>query len=151
MATALADEATMTDEVGRYFFMAGGLPFVVLGVIHALLTPRRVDARSALSPGHPRLAEEMAQTRLRLTRHTDMWLCWVGFNYSHSLGLVVLGGLALIVGSSEPLFRAVGPAVVPFAFLASAMYLVLAIRYWFRAPIIGCSLSCLLFLCSWIL
>jgi len=140
----------MAQDLSRYLLLAGAVPFVLLGVAHAFLTPRRLDRAGALSPADPHLAELMSRTHLRLTRRTDMWLAWVGFNYSHSLGLMVLGGLALLVGGNEPLFAAGAPIFVPFAFLASTIYLLLAIRYWFRTPILVCSLSCLLFLCSWI-
>jgi hypothetical protein len=138
-------------DLSRYLFLAGALPFVLLGAAHALATPRRPDGASGLSPSDPQLSRLMSQTHIRLTRRTDMWLAWVGFNYSHSLGLVLLGGLVVLVGRSEPSFAAGAPVFVPFAFLASAIYLVLAIQYWFRTPILGCCLSCVLFLCSWIL
>ena len=60
----------------------------------------------------------MSQTRLRLTPRTDMWRAWVGFNYSHGLGLMVLGGLVLLSGSSELLFATGAAILVPFAFFA---------------------------------
>ena len=114
-------------------------------------TPRRVDSPTGLSPADTQLAAQMEQTPLRLTRRADMWRCWIGFNYSHSLGMIWLGAVAVIVGSSEPLFRSAGPILVPAAFLASAMYLLLAAKYWFRTPIVSCAVCCLLFLASWIL
>jgi len=141
----------MTHELSRYLFLAGATPVVVLGAAHACLTPRRPGLPTGLSPADPHLAELMSQTRLRLTPRTDMWRAWVGFNYSHGLGLMVLGGLVLLSGSSELLFATGAAILVPFAFFASAIYLLLAIKYWFRAPILGCGLSFLLFLCSWIL
>jgi len=139
------------QDLSRYLFVAGALPFVLLGAAHALATPRRLDQATGLSPSDPQLAKLMSQTHIRLTRRTDMWLAWVGFNYSHSLGLIVLGGLVVLVGRSELSFAAGAPVFVPFALLASALYLLLATYYWFRTPILGCSLSCVLFLCSWIL
>lgn len=139
------------QDLSRYLFLAGALPYVLLGAAHAFATPRRLDQARGLSPSDPQLAKLMSLTHIRLTRRTDMWLAWVGFNYSHSLGLIVLGGLVLLVGRSEDSFVAGASVFVPFALVASAVYLFLAINYWFRTPILGCSLSCVLFLSSWLL
>lgn len=141
----------MQQEVSRYLFLAGGLVFVVLGVVHAMLTPRPLTQSAGLSPADPQLATMMSQTSIRLTRRMNMWSAWVGFNYSHSLGLVVLGGVVLLIGRSESSFAADANVFAPFAFVASAVYLLLATQYWFRTPIIACGLCCLLFLGSWLL
>ena len=138
------------EEISRYLFLAGGLVLVLLGVAHAILTPRHSRQAAGLSPSDPQVATAMSQTHLRLTRRTNMWLAWIGFNYSHSLGLVVLGVLVLLIGRSEASFAVEAKVFVPFAFFASAIYLLLALTYWFRTPIIGCGLCCFLFLCSWL-
>ena len=138
------------SELSRYLFLAASVPYLLLGITHALSTPLRPADRKGLSPADPPLAEAMARTTLRLTRRTDMWRAWVGFNLSHGLGLVVLGTVILLVGRSEAAFRAQASLFVPFALLASGAYLLLATKYWFRTPIIGCALSLALFLSSWL-
>ena len=138
-------------ELGRYLFLAGACPFLLLGVAHALATPRRPDDRKGLSPSDPGLSEQMTRTTLRLTRRTDLWRAWVGFNLSHSLGAVAFGGLAVLVARSEASFVAEGPVFAPFALLVSSVYLGLAIQYWFKTPIVGCALSAAFFLASWVL
>ena len=140
----------MTQDLSRYLFLAGGLVFVLLGVVHAILTPRQANQATGLSPSDPQLAKLMSQTSMRVSRRTDIWSAWVGFNYSHSLGLVMLGGLVLLIGRSESAFNAGANVFVPFAFVASAIYLWLAAKYWFRTPIIGFGLCCFLFLSSWL-
>ena len=140
----------MTSELSRYLFLIGSLPYLLLGTAHALATPLGPADRKGLSPSDPRLAEMMARTPLRLTRRTDMWRAWIGFNFSHSLGVVVLGVLILLIGRSEATFRAQASLFVPFALLASGAYLLLATKYWFRTPIIGCALSLALLVGSWV-
>jgi hypothetical protein len=137
-------------ELSRYLFLAGSLPYLLLGTAHALATPLRPADRRGLAPADPRLSETMARTPLRMTRRTDMWRAWIGFNFSHGLGLVVLGALILLIGRSEVAFRAQASLFVPFALLASCAYLLLATKYWFRTPIIGCALSLALFLGAWV-
>jgi hypothetical protein len=39
---------------------------------------------------------------------------------------------------------------IPFALVVAAVYLWLARLYWFRTPFLGCLLSVVLFLASWI-
>ena len=138
-------------ELSRYLFIAGACPFLLLGVAHALATPWRPDERKGLSPFDPGLAEQMTRATVRLTRRTDLWRAWVGFNLSHSLGAVAFGGLVVLVARSEVSFAAEGPVFAPFALLVSSVYLALAVQYWFRTPIVGCALSAALFLASSVL
>lgn len=80
-----------------------------------------------------------------------MWLAWVGFNLSHSLGAVFFGVAVLLIGRSTSSFTAEGGLFGPLAVVVSAGYLVLAIKYWFRTPIVGCGVSVVLFVSSWLL
>lgn len=139
------------DELSRYLFVAGGVPFLLLGLAHALTTPRKVDEAKGLSPADAELGKAMSQTTLRLTRRTNMWLAWVGFNFSHALGAVFFGAAVLVIGRNQPSFDAQAGLFGPLAILVSSAYLVLAIKYWFRTPIVGCALSVALFVSSWVL
>jgi hypothetical protein len=76
-------------EFSRYIFLVGALPF--LGVIHALETPLTLAESKGLSPRDPALRETMARETTLITRRTNMWLAWVGFNLGHSLGVILLG------------------------------------------------------------
>lgn len=73
-----------------------------------------------------------------------MWRAWIGFNFSHSLG-VVLFGIACthwgdLLGLSDGALAQVGRFVPT---LVGATYFVLAVRYWFRVPVIGIALGTL--------
>ena len=138
-------------ELSRYLFLTGSLPFLFLGSAHAIATPLRSDRPRGLSPADPRLIETMSTATVRLTRRTTMWLAWIGFNLSHSLGAVLFGLVVLLVGRSDMSFRAEAPYFGPLAVIVSGVYLVLAVRYWFRTPIVGCGLSFVLFFLSWAL
>ena len=137
-------------ELSRYLYLAGALPFLVLGTAHAIATPRAPADAKGLSPSDPQLAEAMTRSGLRLTRRTDMWRAWVGFNLSHSLGVLVFAAFVFVTGRSAPVFALEGRIGVPFALVVAAAYLWLARRYWFRTPFIGCLLAAILFLASWI-
>jgi hypothetical protein len=135
-------------ELSRYLFLAGALPFLFLGLAHVIATPLVLAKPKGLSPRDPAVAEAMTRTSMLLTRRTDMWRAWIGFNLSHSLGVVLFGVLVLLIGRSNASFAAEGPIFVPLAVLVSALYTTLGIKYWFRAPILGCALSFALFVCA---
>jgi hypothetical protein len=137
-------------ELSRYLYLAGALPFLVLGIAHALATPVGPADVKGLSPSDPQLAEAMTRSGLRLTRRTDMWRAWVGFNFSHSLGVVAFAAFVFVTGRSAPAFAAEAHIGIPFALVVAAGYLWLARKYWFRTPLIGCLLSVLLFIAAWI-
>lgn len=138
-------------ELSRYLFLVGGLPFVLLGLAHALATPRTTAERKGLSPRDPALREAMSKETLLLTRRTNIWLAWVGFNLSHSLGAVLFAGVVLLIGRSPASFQAQAGMFLPLTVVVSGIYLVLALRYWFRTPIIGVALSGVCFVASSIL
>jgi hypothetical protein len=138
------------DDLSRWLFLAGAVPYLVLGTAHALATPLATTDRKGLSPYDPQLGEAMAHTTVRLTRRTDMWRAWVGFNFSHSLGVVLLGLVVVLVGRNAASFETQAPVFVPLAAIAAAVYLALALRYWFRTPAIGCALSLASFLSAWL-
>ena len=138
-------------ELSRYFFSAGALPFLVLGVAHAVVTPLAVTDLKGLSPSDAELPSAMARSRLRITKRTDMWLSWVGFNLSHSLGILAFGAFVCVIGMSSVTFAQLATVCVPLSVLVSASYLCLAIKYWFRTPIIGCALSVGCSVTSWAL
>jgi hypothetical protein len=139
------------NELSRYLFLAGALPFIALGLAHAAATPRTPAHAKGLSPRNPALRQAMTQETVLLTRRTTLWRAWVGFNFSHSLGAVLFGVVIVLVARSPALFRAQATVFLPLSVLVSTIYLILGFRYWFRTPIIGISLSTGCFVASWAL
>ena len=89
------------------------LAVLVLGILHARATPLAPGDRKGLSPRDPHLAESMQATTLLLTRRTDIWLAWVGFNLSHSLGAVAFAAFVLAVGLTPRVFAAASSVCEP--------------------------------------
>src|SRR5215469_16744069 len=74
-----------------------------LGVVHFVYTfwgPQ-------LTPRDPALQISMSQISPVISKETTMWRCWVGFNFSHSLGLGLFGLVFgfLAVAHSQLLFQ----------------------------------------------
>lgn len=141
-------------ELSRYVFLLGGLPWVLLGTAHARITPLTPTESKGLSPRDPAYRESMTEQTMLLTRRTNLWLAWVGFNLSHSLGAVVFGVVVLLVGRTATAFRVNAPIFIPLAIVVSGFYLAIGLRYWFRTPIIGIIISSACFVLSgglWVL
>ena len=108
-----------------------------LGVIHFVYTFWGPN----LTPRDPALQISMTQISPVITKETTMWRCWVGFNASHSMGLIlfglVFGFLALTRGQllfHSPFLLSVGLAML-------VGFVVLCKVYFFSAPLTGVSIS----------
>ncbi len=134
----------MTDSL----LIIGGSIFCLL---HALYTVGDERRPRRLAPDDPALVEAMRKSGLRLSRGgTTMWRAWLGFNFSHSLGVLMLGSGTIALGLSLKALAVPKPALLVPVALGGA-YLWLAIRYWFRIPAAGVALATLCFVASWIL
>ena len=127
----------------------GGAVFGVLGTLHATCTVLDLRNPRLLVPADPSVARAMANSPLRLSGGcTDMWRAWVGFNFSHGLGLLMLAALALWAGSRT---NTLPVGIMPALTLIGCVYLVLALLYWFRTPAIGVAIGTGCFAAAWIL
>ena len=109
----------------------------MLGVVHLVYT----FWGPTLTPRDPALQISMSQIAPVITKETTMWRCWVGFNATHSMGLIlfglVFGFLALAHG--QLLFQSPFLLVVGLAMLGGIV--VLCKVYFFSAPLVGMSIS----------
>lgn len=108
-----------------------------LGVAHLVYTFWGPN----LTPRDPALQISMSQISPVITNETTMWRAWVGFNASHSMGLIlfglVFGYLALAHG--QLLVQSPFLLLVGFAMLGG--FVVLCRVYFFSAPLRGISIS----------
>ena len=93
----------------------------------------------------------MARSRLRLTRRTDLWRAWVGFNLSHRLGVILFGIVVVLVGRTPTTFAGHAAVFLPLAVVVALVYLGLSLAYFFRTPTIGIASSLVLFTFAWAL
>lgn len=127
----------------------GGAVFGVLGSLHAVYTMLDLRNPRRLVPIDPSVAQAMANATLRLSGgRTDMWQAWIGFNFSHSLGVLLFGALAVWAGARIKMLPA---GIMPALMLIGCVYLVLALLYWFRSPAIGIAIGTGCFAAAWIL
>jgi len=127
----------------------GGAVFFLLGGSHAVYTLLDLRNPRWLVPVDPSVAKAMANTALRLSGgRTDMWRAWIGFNFSHSLGILLVGALGIWAGARIKTFPA---GILPVLTLIGCIYLVLCLLYWFRDPAVGLAIGTGCFALAWIL
>ena len=120
--------------------------FAVLGAAHGLLTLRDLTRPRTFTPTDESVRFAMQSAKLALNPRANLWRARLGFNLSHSLGLVVFGAGLFAVAvwhfdafASSRVLQGVTLAV-------SATYFTLSLKFWFWGPAVGSgvSLSCFL-------
>jgi hypothetical protein len=110
---------------------------LTLGIVHLSYTLWGPN----LAPRDPALEISMRQISPVITKETTMWRCWVGFNASHSMGLILFGLIFgyLALAHGPLLFQSPFLLVVGLAMLIG--FVVLCKAYFFSAPLAGVSIS----------
>jgi hypothetical protein len=137
--------------VSQYLLIAGGALFSMLGLIHAIYTILDVYRPRHLAPMDQAVIHQMAATGVRLAQgRTNMWDAWLGFNLSHGLGAVIFG--LVCVGAGVFAHKLALPKVtLLIPVLVGAIYLLLAIRFWFRVPAVGIAIGTGFLFLGWLL
>ncbi|HEY6332623.1 MAG TPA: hypothetical protein VI756_25090 [Blastocatellia bacterium] len=132
----------MKNMISSVFIAASAAIILALGLMHLLYTFRG----PLLHPRDPDLSARMMTVSPIITSETTMWRAWVGFNATHSFGLILFGALYgyLAIRHSEFLFRSWFLLALGFALLLG--YAVLAKLYFFTAPFRGIVLAAALYL-----
>jgi len=125
----------------KYLWIAGSLPFIILGSIHLLYTffTNKLDSRSKT------LNSEMTRSFLVLTTATNMWKAWKGFNASHSSGTIYFGLVNMVLALQYPMLMQ-NSLLQSATVIAAGFYVWLAKNFWFRIPFIGMLISFACFL-----
>jgi hypothetical protein len=133
--------------LAKYLWEIGSLILVILGAIHIFYT----FFSNKFSSKNKNLISEMKSSSPILTKETTMWRAWIGFNASHSSGVIFIGILNFFLAikyfttfQSEHFFFI-------FNILTIAFYVWLAKKFWFRIPFIGISLTFICYVVSYCL
>ena len=133
-------------EFARLALIAGSGIFLLLGAVHGLLTLRDLRNPTNFTPTDPAVREAMEGARLAIHPHANIWKAWIGFNLSHSLGLLLFGGTVWIIAWDYfPVFIS-SLALRGLLLSISTIYLVMSIRFWFARPtaVIAAAMACYL-------
>lgn len=67
----------------KYLYIAGCIPFIALGILHTVYTIADIYNPKRLIPYKSEVMGLMKESILVITKETNMWRAWVGFNISH--------------------------------------------------------------------
>ncbi len=116
----------------QFLIIIGASVCGFLGIIHLAYTffTNKFDPRDAST------REAMKTTSPILTRRTNMWDAWIGFNASHGLGILLFAAVYLVLAGRHMSVLKQSPALAWLPVVGGGAYLGLAKRYWFRSPLI---------------
>ena len=103
-----------------------------------------------LTPVDGQLETAMKHVAAHISSETTMWKTWVGFNVSHSMGLMLFGLIYgyLTLYRWDVLQKSYFLAGLGLVVLVS--YVVLARVFWFSDPFIGASVATLLYVAGFV-
>jgi hypothetical protein len=108
-----------------------------LGSIHLVYT----FFGAKLKPRDPTLPARMNEVPLVLTRETTVWKAWIGFNASHSLGIILFGTVYAYLALAHPDVLFQSRFLVGLGGIFLLVYILLAKLYWFSVPFAGVVLA----------
>lgn len=127
----------------------GGAIFGMLGGLHAIYTLLDIRNPRRLVPVDPSVAQAMANSAVRISRGgTGMWRAWIGFNFSLSLGVLLVGALGMCAGCRMKVLPV--SIIMPRLTLLGCVYEVLALLYWFWIPAVGVAVGTVCFAVAWL-
>ena len=139
--TSSVREATLLAKL--LMLISAAITFT-LGAMHLLYT----FSGTLLTPRDPALQIAMTQIAPVITKQTTMWRCWIGFNATHSIGLILFGLIFgyLAATHSQLLFQSWFLLLVGAATLCG--YVAVSKAYFFSSPLIGISIALACFIAA---
>jgi hypothetical protein len=133
--------------MARYLWELGSLIIFILGSIHVFYTffTNKFKSRNEI------LMSEMKKSNFILTKETTMWKAWIGFNGSHSSGIIFIGVANFYLALKHFQLLMTDDFLVLFTIATLVYYAWLAKKFWFRVPFLGVSLTLICYIVSYVL
>jgi hypothetical protein len=134
-------------QTSKYLWISGSVVFGLLGTVHLILT----FFTNSFVPRDQKLIQVLERTPPKLSEEISMWKAWIGFNASHSSGIIFLSVINCFIAFK--LFPAVHKSDFYFLFNIATVvfYVFLAAKYWFVPPLIGTCITLACYLVAYIL
>lgn len=127
--------------------LAAATIFAILGLLHLGYTVHDSLTRPRyFQPRDPALLDALRQTKVALAPGgRDYWSTSLGFHYSHSIGALLFALLIVVTVQHE-----IG-WLRPLLISVSAVYTLIAWRYWFHIPLAGTAAATVFLAVAWLL
>jgi hypothetical protein len=127
--------------VSQLLLIVGSSIFLLLGTAHGIFTFEDLFKSRYFTPRDGGLLAAMQQSTIALHPKINLWQAWMGFNLTHSLGLVMFGGAFLYIGVFHSPWFSQSMLLQAWSILIAAAYLVLSLKFFFSTPAIGSGIS----------
>ena len=125
------------------WFIAGTIPLMLGGGLHVLATLVDTVRPTFFTPLDAPVRDATFSTGIELRRlfggsgaEPSMWRVWLGIHLSHGLGVFTFGLMCLLIATHDfALVEEIG-ALRPLTIAFSAVYFVIALRFWFYGPLL---------------
>ena len=128
----------------RLFMLLSAGVVLMLGIIHLVYT----FSGTKLMPRDPSLQVSMSLTTPVITKETTMWRCWVGFNATHSIGLILFGLVFGYLALAQPRVVFESGFLLTTGMATLAALVMLCRIYFFNAPLLGISIASICYVIS---
>jgi hypothetical protein len=130
--------------IAQILEIIGASIYLILGIFHGVLTLQDLSNPRTFTPPEKALRLAMQNSSIAIHPQTNLWRAWLGFNLSHSLGLLIFGSVFVVIGLFYFLTFAQTLWLQCSAILISTAYLIMSIKFWFYKPVIasGLGLTC---------
>lgn len=133
--------------VAQYLWIFGSLITIILGVVHLIY----IFFTNKFSPRNKNLENKMKTVSPILTRETTIWKAWIGFNASHSYGIIFIGLINFYISYRYFILFKSDHFYFIFNIITISFYALLAKKYWFKIPLIGILITLICVVLSYIL
>ncbi len=117
--------------MAQALLIVGARIFLLLGIVHAILTLRDLSNPRTFTPTDASVRTAMQSSQLAIHPNTNLWKAWLGFNLSHSLGILLFGGELFCIGLFQFTLFAHNLLIQSVVILVSAAYFVMSLCFWF--------------------
>ncbi len=114
--------------IAQILLIVGTLVFGLFGAIHLMYTffSNKFEAFDS------DVTEAMNTSSLIITKETTIWKAWLGFNASHSLGMMIVPAIYIPLTLSHFNIIQQSAWLTMLPVLIGMSYLALAKKYWFK-------------------
>jgi hypothetical protein len=142
----------VNSDAAQAWFVAGTIPLIVAGALHAVGTLVDTVRPTFFTPVDPAVKRAAEGTGIELVRlsggsgaRPSMWRVWLGIHISHGIGVFAFGLLCLLIAAHDFSLVESITAIRPLTIAFGAVYVVLSLRFWFYGPLLITSTSTLCF------
>jgi hypothetical protein len=130
------------SNLAPYLMAASAAIPLLLGSLHLLYTFHGPK----LLPRDSDLQARMKSVSPVITRETTIWKAWIGFNASHSFGLMLFGLIYGYLALERPVLLFDSTFLLALGILLLGGYAYLGVRYFFKVPLRGILLALALYI-----